>query len=103
LRDAWKTPLKAAADESHRLADLLGDDHDLAVLADRLAVSPPSTGVDMETVATLIGERRAELRDQALLLGRRVYAEKPKAYGRRLARYLSVSVAEQPPVRRQAA
>jgi CHAD domain-containing protein len=95
LRDAWSAPLQAAADESHRLSDLLGDDHDLAVLSERLAGSPPSAAVDMATIVTLIGTRRAELRDRALQLGRRVYAETPKAYGRRLARYLAASGAEQ--------
>jgi hypothetical protein len=43
----------------------------------------------MEAIGTLIGARRAELRDQALRLGRRVYAETPKAYGRRLETYLA--------------
>ena len=33
----------------------------------------------------LIAERRAELAAEALALGRRLYGEKPKAYGRRLA------------------
>jgi CHAD domain-containing protein len=86
LRDAWKAPLKALVDESHRLSDLLGDDHDLAMLADRLAAAPEA--VDAETLRTLVAERRAELQREALQLGRLVYAEKPKAYGRRLGRYL---------------
>jgi len=95
LRNAWKDPLKAMADESHRLADLLGDDHDLAVLADRLAgsadLTDASATLDRETMLTLIAERRAELQVEALDLGRRVYAEKPKAYGRRIARYLDAA------------
>jgi CHAD domain-containing protein len=91
LRKAWKDPLKALADESHRLADLLGDDHDLAMLADRL--DHVRQTVDTETVRTLIAERRAELQAEALQLGRLVYAEKPKAYGRRLGRYLAEEAA----------
>ena len=87
LRKAWKEPLKALAEESHRLADLLGDEHDLAMLSDRLAELPET--VDTETFRMLIAERRAELQQEALQLGRLVYAEKPKAYGRRLGRYLS--------------
>jgi CHAD domain-containing protein len=89
LREAWKEPLKAQAAEAHRLADLLGDDHDLAMLAERMADVPET--VDAETVRTLIAERRAELQHEALQLGRLVYAEKPKAYGRRLGRYLDAA------------
>jgi CHAD domain-containing protein len=100
LRNAWKDPLKTMAGESHRLADLLGDDHDLAVLADRLGGSAELTDgsalLDRETMLTLIAERRGELQAEALDLGRRVYAEKPKAYGRRLARYMGAARADRP-------
>lgn len=100
LRNAWRPPLKALAEESHRLADLLGDDHDLAVLADLLAGSPAITSdsatLDRDAFLALVAERRAELQDEALALGRRVYAEKPKAYGRRLERYLESAGAAQP-------
>jgi CHAD domain-containing protein len=89
LREAWPAALKALADESHRLSDLLGDDHDLAMLADRLAHTPATVHAD--TLAALIVERRAELQDEARQLGCRVYADKPKAYGRRLARYLAAA------------
>jgi CHAD domain-containing protein len=95
LRGAWKEPLKALAGESHRLADLLGDEHDLAVLADRLVESPGLTEgsalLDREAILALIAERRAELQADALRLGRRVYAEKPKAYRRRMGRYLAAA------------
>jgi CHAD domain-containing protein len=101
MRNAWKEPLKAMAEESHRLADLLGDDHDLAVLAERLAGSAELTRgalLDAETVQALIAERRADLQAEAIDLGRRVYAEKPKAYGRRLARYVGAARAGRPDV-----
>jgi CHAD domain-containing protein len=91
LRNAWNAPLKAMAQESHGLADLLGDDHDLAVLAEKAADWPGSAALDNETLLSLIAERRAELQQEALDLGRRVYAEKPKAYDRRLGRYLGVA------------
>jgi CHAD domain-containing protein len=95
LRDAWKAPLKALTGESHRLADLLGDDHDLAVLADRLADAPTltdgSASLDREAILSLIAERRAELQAEALALGRLLYAEKPKAYGRRIGGYLDLA------------
>jgi CHAD domain-containing protein len=97
LRDAWTGPLSALADESHALSGLLGDDHDLAVLAERLAGSAPAA--DTETMLTLIAQRRGELQQEARQLGRRVYAEKPKAYGRRLGRYLDAARSEEPGAR----
>ncbi|MDP9345469.1 MAG: hypothetical protein M3P44_07070 [Actinomycetota bacterium] len=39
----------------------------------------------------VIAERRAQLQAEALDLGQRVYAEKPKAYGRRLRTYLETA------------
>ena len=96
LRDAWTGPLKAMADESSGLSDLLGDDHDLAVLAARLVESDLAEGsaaLDRDTLLTLVADRRGELQAGALRLGRRIYAETAKAYGRRLARYLEAAEA----------
>jgi CHAD domain-containing protein len=74
------------AKDAHVLADLLGDDHDLAVL--RLAISRGTVRapVDLEAVVQLIDHRRQDLQSQALALGGRVYAEKPKAFVRRMRR-----------------
>ncbi len=80
LRDAWPELLKAQADAADRLTKLLGDDHDLAQLAEHLPDEPE--------ILEVIAELRAELQAEAWQLGRRLYAEKPKAFGRRLARYV---------------
>jgi CHAD domain-containing protein len=79
------------AKDAHRLADLLGDDHDLVVLRAALTAAPgngsPDLGhapADTDAVVELIDHRQQELRRQALQLGGRVYAEKPKAYVRRM-------------------
>jgi hypothetical protein len=53
-----------------------------------------SVALDVETMLTLVAEQRAELQAEALEVGRRVYAEKPKAYGRRIGRYLAAAGAE---------
>ena len=79
LRDLWPAVLKAQAAETKRLSEDLGDDHDLAVLAEAL-------GDDSE-LGPLIAERRGELQAHALKLGERVYAESPKAVRRRLERW----------------
>ena len=63
-------PIGELADEFHRLADYLGDEHDLAVLRTRAS----------GTVTDPIDRRREELQDRALALGERLYADKSKAF-----------------------
>lgn len=82
--------LRGQAKDAHALADLLGDDHDLAVLDGVLAGGLPAP-VDVDGVRELIAHRRKELQTQAFRLGRRVYAEKPKAFRRRMERYWRAS------------
>lgn len=98
LAPAWPEVLDAHAQAAHALADLLGDDHDLTVLRERLErgiALPPQAGADVPALLALVDERRAELQAAALRLGARLYAESPKAYGRRLGRVLDAAVAEQ--------
>ena len=75
------------AKDAHRLGDILGDDHDLAVLRERLGDLAGSITADLDPVFGLIDHRRDQLQQEALLLGRRLYAEKPGAFGRRVHRY----------------
>lgn len=75
------------ADEAHELADLLGDDHDLAVLRETLATGADGLPVDVDAVIGLVDHRREQLQAQALLVGARLYAEPPKIFGRRLHSY----------------
>jgi hypothetical protein len=94
LKKAWPPVLGAQADEAHELSDLLGGEHDLAVLAERLGDDPPTEVTD--DVLDLIDERRAVLLAQIRALGRRVYAEKPKAFERRIGSYLKTARAPEP-------
>lgn len=69
------------AGEMHDLSDHLGDEHDLAVLRER--VSRPASGLDEQSadaLRSLIDDRREELRDKAFALGGRSYEDKPKAF-----------------------
>lgn len=76
-----------AAAEADVLSDLLGDDHDLAVLAERLADgSQELNAVDVESILPLIDRRRQQLQAEAWRSGCRLYAEKPSALERRLRR-----------------
>ncbi|CAN5670860.1 MAG: CHAD domain-containing protein [Actinomycetota bacterium] len=80
LRPAWPGTLKPLAKQAHELSDLLGDDHDLAVLTTVLQTGgglPP-------TLRRLIEQRRAELQRDAVSLGQRLYAESPQDFTRRI-------------------
>jgi CHAD domain-containing protein len=84
LRDAWPEVIGAQAKAAKALADLLGDDHDLAVLDAQVRAS----GLPVDEVLALIARRRIELQDAAFRLGERVYAEPPKRFAKRVGRYL---------------
>jgi CHAD domain-containing protein len=81
--------LKECADRAHQLGDLLGDYHDLAVLLGTVSDEPVRFGGSDSVQALLpplIG-RQEELRREAEELGRRVYADQPPSFVRRLKGY----------------
>ncbi len=82
----WPRPLGAAAEEAHALSELLGDHHDLAVLRDDLRARDLGAA-ETAALAAAIDRRQAELAAAALPLGRRLYAERPRDFSRRLRRY----------------
>jgi len=86
LEGAWPGPLEATAAEAHTLSELLGDHHDLALL--RADLDERNLGLlETQTLAAATERRQQELAVQALALGRRLYAEQPKQFERRLRRY----------------
>jgi CYTH domain-containing protein/CHAD domain-containing protein len=86
-REAWPEVLDATAAEIHDFTDQLGDHHDLAVLLDDLFGRTEVDPTHRETLRVLIEARQASLLADALAAGERIYAEKPKAFGRRLRAY----------------
>lgn len=86
LGDAWSGPLEATAAETHRLSELLGDHHDLAVLREDL--HERNLGEEQtRALEAAIDRRQEELAAAAMALGRRLYAERPTDFSRRLRRY----------------
>ena len=86
LVDVWKPVLDVRRELYSELSDLLGDDHDLVVLRQTLEADPPQFG-GWENVDPLLGvieRRRRKLQEQAGKLGARLYAEKPKAFRKRM-------------------
>lgn len=86
LSEAWPGPLEALAEEAHRLAELLGDHHDLAVLREDLGERRLGEG-ETAVLADAIDAAQEELAASAFGLGHRLYAEPPKRYRRRTRRY----------------
>jgi CHAD domain-containing protein len=76
--------VRGHAKELDRLADLLGDDHDLALLRRALTRTHTHVAADLDSVVNLIDRRRTELQTEAIRIGERVYVETPKAFGRRM-------------------
>ena len=75
--------LSAEREDLARLGELLGQDHDHAVLAERLALSPEADPALMRQLAVIAGARR-QLEQEAFALGRRLYGDKPKRFTRRV-------------------
>ena len=74
--------LTALADQAHTLANALGDDHDLAILAHKFLEGSDKfpDHATMHTLADLIAHRRALLQEEAMALGHRLYEEKPRKF-----------------------
>ncbi|MFG0332480.1 MAG: CHAD domain-containing protein, partial [Maioricimonas sp. JB049] len=99
LRELWPQMLMARIHELDRLSDLLGDDHDLAVLNQTISDTPGPFGDavgpfgDAATRAALRGrieQRRRDLQRQAFDLGHRVYAESAKRLTQRFEAWWNV-------------
>ena len=82
LRELWPPVMQAVGDEAHQLANRLGDDHDLATLADWVREHAAAEPEFFEAEES----RRSELQAEAMALGERLYADKPGPYVRRLRR-----------------
>jgi CHAD domain-containing protein len=77
LRRSWPEILQPRTAELKRLSDLLGDDHDLAVLQALLVREQADLGDTTAFFAGLIRQRQEELRASAAPLGTRLYASTP--------------------------
>jgi hypothetical protein len=66
-----------------RLGELLGLDHDHAMLAERLALSPTGDPSLMRQLSVIAEQRRA-LEAMAFELGASIYRRKPRAFARRI-------------------
>lgn len=91
LQPVWPAPMEALATELDLLGDLLGRDHDLAILGQTASQHarqiPGATGATMHSLQRRILEYRIELQAQIQVLGQRLFADPPGAFTRRLRTY----------------
>jgi CHAD domain-containing protein len=84
--------VRGATRRANRLGDLLGEEHDLWMLATYIEQSPPTPSGDedaREVLLNRIDRQRKRLRKRALRVGDRLYKRKPGAFIRRVSDALS--------------
>ncbi|CAN5745503.1 CHAD domain-containing protein [soil metagenome] len=91
LCNAAPSMLKSLIGRFHDLSDVLGDDHDLAVLTTQLRADPGAFGGDDQThrAQQLITTCRGDLQVRARSLGSRLYVETPSAFSQRVTSYVT--------------
>jgi CHAD domain-containing protein len=89
LADLWPEELDGRREVLDRVGELLGQDHDLSVFAATLRDEPRcfDDPRDQQVLRGLIAQRQEALRAMARPLGRRLFAERPSVFTRRLGAY----------------
>lgn len=91
LQNLWKPLMKARSEEAKHLAELLGEDHDAALL-DQLLEQNGHEFPDQAEVAAfrgMIAKAQKRIRKEAFLLGERLFAGKPKHLSRQFGSWWS--------------
>ncbi len=89
LCNVWQKMLRPQIQLAHELAETLGRDHDISVLAAFVRDNADELGSPkgVEAYRRLCAKAQEELRGEADLLARRLFAEKPKALRERMRAY----------------
>jgi len=89
LEPLWPEVMKTTAAQAEALTDLLGDDHDLAVLRGLLDKELKEAMAEAagETLKGLIDGRRTDLQHSAANLSEKLFAESPRQFVERLETY----------------
>ena len=97
LENIWPSVMQAWAEELDQLGELLGQDHDLAVLRTAVLAEFPRAGATakLRALESRIGEVRAQKQAEARPLAERIYLERPREFSRRLGGYWRVWQVEQ--------
>ncbi|CCB63968.1 MULTISPECIES: CHAD domain-containing protein [unclassified Hyphomicrobium] len=87
LSKAWPDEFAVRAHAARELSQLLGDDHDLAVLIAAAGKSPAMTDEQKDAAVTLCRQQQQLLRATAEYRAKRLFAEKSDAFVGRVASY----------------
>lgn len=89
LRPLWPRPMKGLSGELKKLGKYLSEDHDLAILREKVSeqLEESENRIEIEALVALVDQRRNELQLCARVLGARIYAEKPQAFATRSEAY----------------
>jgi CHAD domain-containing protein len=89
LEPLWPAIIGELADQAHALTEYLGEDHDLAVLQQRIQDGGEKQldGQTRGALLALIERCRRRLQDKAFVLGQRLYEERPAQLRRRFGQY----------------
>jgi|CZKU01.1.fsa_nt_gi CHAD domain-containing protein len=89
LEPAWVGCEKELGDQVHKLSQLLGEDHDLAVLRQTLSARPLTYGGHraLKGVFGAVDRQRKELERQAFALGQQFYKDSPRVFTSRVEAY----------------
>lgn len=89
LQPLWPERMDELIDETHRMTDLLGDDHDLLLLRQIVAhdEGPSGDETSREMLSALVDRRRAEFQQEAVRLGERFFQDDPRQFSQRLKAY----------------
>jgi CHAD domain-containing protein len=82
LSRAWPDEFAARVAAARELSQMLGDDHDIALLK---AAAKGLDEAQCGAICKLCEQRQAEIRDAVTYAARRMYAEPAPAFGRRMA------------------
>lgn len=100
----WPDELETRRSGLERIGDLLGEEHDLATLAETLHDERVCVGDDAacRKLLAALEKRQHELRLTARPLGARLFAEKPGAFARRFHAYFRSFQREEPGIAEEA-
>ena len=96
LEPAWPGVMRARIESARDLAEMIGKDHDLAMLVGHLEPAPRRYGgvVRVRAAAAVCRRRQAQLRALMLPAGERLFVERPRAFGRNIAHYWTLACAQ---------
>jgi CHAD domain-containing protein len=87
LSRAWPEEFAVRAAAAHELSQIIGDDHDLAVLIEAVENGEGISAESKPAILAVCKQRQDALRQAAEPRARRLFAEAPKAFVKRLSAY----------------